>query len=547
MYARHNCAAFEQQHNNRLILDSVPINESDDFKMKSTNDDKQQQQQSAQENDERSSYSECLINMDEQNQTSLLNRGRQTWKTSPEQVEELTRSLSRIRNDEHGNHRATTTTKTYQKSKTKQATKKSNPKETKSKVKDSKRNQQQQQPQFMMPIRVVSTTRIVNSMTEDDPTPTTTNNNPTATTGFLPPITGFSDTDSSFSNNTNNNADNWIVVRPKRLRPQDNLRLEGQMELETTFRSTYGRQSVGSDKSKRSINSQNSQQQQLYFNTRRGRHHVGSQPLLRSATNKRKIIRNRPKTCLKTGGHGYWSTNYHDAYKNFTIVDGQAKTVSDSNNRIKLPKVISRTTMMMNEEKNRCKYDLDDNQATTTTTTKPLRMVDGEEIKKFEKKSYVQTSDGQGEMMAEKLVRKVRCGGGGDRPSKSKKNVHHDDDNQDDKANEERIDDQIEREEDPLLQQKQPIMKYRPYDAYQVDHIKDLGLLEMKSNQDDDNQINNDIIRQTDDSNQNYRSHVRRLHETSDDFHILTGGHRINGTIVPLNKPTKTKKSTIKN
>ena len=596
--------------NNNISSDQivVPINKSDDFKMKSTNDDKQQQ--SAQENDERSSYSECLINMDEQNQTSLLNRGRQTWKTSPEQVEELTRSLSRIRNDEQGNHRATTT-KTYQKSKTKQATKKSNPKETKSKMKDSKRNQQQQQqPQFMMPIRVVSTTRIVNSMTEDDPTPTTTNNNPTATTGFLPPITGFSDTDSSFSSNvcssgddcdkihcicetlkkthlqehhhhphhhdphhqqplidndyddyqqqqhqqqyhqsenginfinidnTNNNADNWIVVRPKRLRPQDNLRLEGQMELETTFRSTYGRQSVGSDKSKRSINSQNSQQQQLYFNTRRGRHHIGSQPLLRSATNKRKIIRNRPKTCLKTGGHGYWSTNYHDAYKNFTIVDGQAKTVSDSNNRIKLPKVISRTTMMMNEEKNRCKYDLDDNQA---ATTKPLRMVDGEEIKKFEKKSYVQTSDGQGEMMAEKLVRKVRCGGGGDRPSKSKKNVHHVDDNQDDKANEERIDDQIEREEDPLLQQKQPIMKYRPYDAYQVDHIKDLGLLEMKSNQDNDNQINNDIIRQTDDSNQNYRSHVRRLHETSDDFHILTGGHRINGTIVPLNKPTKTK------
>lgn len=32
---------------------------------------------------------------------------------------------------------------------------------------------------------------------------------------------------------------NWIVSRPERRKPKDNLRLEGPMDLETTFRSTY--------------------------------------------------------------------------------------------------------------------------------------------------------------------------------------------------------------------------------------------------------------------------------------------------------------------
>ncbi|KAH9497174.1 hypothetical protein DERF_013178 [Dermatophagoides farinae] len=584
--------------NSDQILVPIIIDETDN-EMKSTNDEQQQQQQKAQENDlNERSCSECLI-ID--NHHGQRNRNqRQTWKTSPEQVEELTRSLSRMRNDEHGNQ---TTTTTYQKSKTKTATKKTNNnKETKSKPSHSKINIiNHKQPQYMMPVRVVSTTRIVNTMTEDDPITTTnvpTNDPTTVTTGFLPPITGFSDTDSSFSsivcssddcdkihcicetlkkthleehqhqqqqpplmienddydrqhrqhpleNGINfinmDDADNWIVVRPKRSRPRDNLKLEGPMELETTFRSTYGRQS-GSDKSKRST-SQNSQQ--LYCNTRRGRH-SGSTPLLRSAT-KRKTIRNRPKTSLRTGGHGYWSTNNRDAYKNFIIINGEAKTVVDGNNKIKLPKVVARTTMMTNEEKNRCKYDIMDD--TTTKTTKPLRMVDGEEIRKFEKKSYIQTSDGQGEMMAEKLVRKVRCGGGGgsDRHSKSKKiddNDNHDDNNVDD----ERINDQIEREGDPIKQEQQQqqqsttTMKYRPYDAYQVDHIKDLGLLEMKSQLDGDDNLddnNNDINRRID--GQNYRSHVRRLHETSDDFHILTGGHPT------LNKPSKTKSQPSRN
>ncbi|KPL96767.1 hypothetical protein QR98_0001680 [Sarcoptes scabiei] len=151
-------------------------------------------------------------------------------------------------------------------------------------------------------------------------------------------------------------------MRSKQIRPRDNLKLEGPMDLETTFHSTYGKRSQ-------------KQSPQLYLNTRRGRNlSNGFNQSPNTRTTRRKVIRNRPRTSLKAGGHGYWSTNNRDAYRNFIIVDGEARTVAsepnsllasatsgnntDSDGTLKLPRVVSKSCTMTSEEKNRCRYGI---------------------------------------------------------------------------------------------------------------------------------------------------------------------------------------------
>ncbi|XP_015785265.1 uncharacterized protein LOC107362671 isoform X2 [Tetranychus urticae] len=99
----------------------------------------------------------------------------------------------------------------------------------------------------------------------------------------------------------------WIVPRPTKVKPTDNLKLEGQMDLETTFRSTID----------------SSAAQRLVFSRQEGVHDRSVSPWGEADWDptvpyKR---RHRPKTSLKPGGEGYYSTNNKESYKNFIVVD----------------------------------------------------------------------------------------------------------------------------------------------------------------------------------------------------------------------------------
>ena len=225
---------------------------------------------------------------------------RKTWQTSPEEVEELTRSLSQMKTDRTPDGYCYE--KLIEKSKT----------TTMNKDKPKKDGpcsaiEHQQHQRYSMPTKMKT-----NVPQNNQPT-----NGSARRESFLPPLTGFSDSDSSFgsmvcsaddcdkihciceslrktrldaSNEQNGenvsyinyeDDDKWIVTRPTRVKPRDNLRLEGPMDMETTFRSTYdttAQRRMNSmesrPKSKRSTATStrcNKPLNQLYLNTTKGR------------------------------------------------------------------------------------------------------------------------------------------------------------------------------------------------------------------------------------------------------------------------------------
>lgn len=430
-------------------------------------------------------------------------RSRKTWQTSPEQVEELTRSLSQMKTNPTSN--GYSYEKLVERS-TKTLTKAKEPMD------------------YSLPSKV-------KNVADSEP--------PLAVQreSFLPPLTGFSDSDSSFGSITcsaedcdkihcicesmkktrllnenynqhddedesgvnfiNNDADEkWIVMRPTRIKPRDNLRLEGPMDMETTFQSTYettaqrvSKNRLDSQQSKRSTGSN----RPIYLNSVMGR--TGATPVLRSGR-KRRPTYQRPMTSLKSGGDGYYNTNNREAYKNFVIVNGEAKTVSEW---VKLPKVVSKTELV-SSEKNRRKYAKVAKSRAKSEEEEgekgaKMVMIDGEEIRKFEKKSYITKSDGGEELtdVERKMIRKVKC-----QPKKETKETEKDDEEEIKEA----------KVEEPPLEQpsSQPV---RPFNTQDVDNIKDLGILER-------NYRPEEVEQQS-----ALRPLVRRLHETSKDFCVI--------------------------
>ena len=564
---------------------------------------------------------------------------RKTWQTSPEEVEELTRSLSRLRTDpEHGGY-------LYEKmvEKEKSKTISSNAGNRRQTKQGGKMAASKQHHMSTQPILISSTTTMIDQphlvngsgnhqqhhhQQQQQYVVKQLNNGPTTTQPakaepFLPPLTGFSDSDSSFGSfscsvegdhhllptsstaaasgdhrqvqciceslkkskleeteNFDGNAggaaagenggninfidvdDNWIVTRPKRSKPRDNLRLEGPMEMETTFRSTYEttaqrmitdrEEEEGSMKaasSKRSTAATSRQGSKgscgspssggLYLNTRRGRNGLPATPLLRSAKSRRRHTRNRPMTSLKAGGDGYYNTISRDAYKNFIIVNGEAKMVGsggagggagggvDGGHHVKLPKVVTKTTLTTSEEKNRQKFaksgggksakigGMEATMVVAKTSDEQLEkmvMIGGEQIRKFEKKSFIAKSDGGQEVtdVERKIIRKVKCGGGG--PKDANEDGHKEDDEEGDEAAGEKT---ADHDEQPVGTQNYTIdtisgAPRRPFHARYQDNIRELGLLDRSD----------EAMAAGNMADTNYRHTTRRLHETSKDFNL---------------------------
>lgn len=100
----------------------------------------------------------------------------------------------------------------------------------------------------------------------------------------------------------------WIVSRPTKAKPTDNLKWEGPMELETTFKST-----IDSSAAQRLIASRQGD----------GEHGTIASPMNIGAGDPTVPFkrRHRPKTSLKLGGEGSYSTINRESYKNFVVVD----------------------------------------------------------------------------------------------------------------------------------------------------------------------------------------------------------------------------------
>jgi len=121
----------------------------------------------------------------------------------------------------------------------------------------------------------------------------------------------------------------WIVRKPEKNKPQDHLKLEGKMDLETTFKSTIGlsaEQIMASDGYK-SVSSSRASKVADYSQDTQQVNQSG-RPLKR---------RYRPQTSLKLGGEGYFHTLNQDTYKNFVIIDQKKKAeqASESKTEIK--------------------------------------------------------------------------------------------------------------------------------------------------------------------------------------------------------------------
>ena len=186
----------------------------------------------------------------------------------------------------------------------------------------------------------------------------------------LPPLTSFnSDSDSGKevtnscicegmykTNNQCSDSNHWVVSRPVRNKPKDNLRLEGPMELETTFKNSYEStaQQMNNDLSKNVAVVMPSAKNDL-------EEYRGEEMSKRTESDgigiktSKKKSKHRPSTSLKAGGDGYFNTINKESYKNFVIIDDKSKngkSVSAPNGKpinvccstvsnIKLPKVDS--------------------------------------------------------------------------------------------------------------------------------------------------------------------------------------------------------------
>ena len=98
----------------------------------------------------------------------------------------------------------------------------------------------------------------------------------------------------------------WIVPKPKRVKPRDLLRLEGPMEMKTTFATTYDAaakeiEQILQDSLKLIDDEKEGAIAALPYGGRRSRH--------------------RPKTSLKLTGPGYYETVNRESFKKFVVVD----------------------------------------------------------------------------------------------------------------------------------------------------------------------------------------------------------------------------------
>lgn len=198
----------------------------------------------------------------------------------------------------------------------------------------------------------------------------------------LPPITSYNSDSDSGKEVTNScicegmyktsgechETNQWVVSRPVRNRPKDNLRLEGPMEMETTFKTTY-------ESTAKRIDNLSKNVAVVVPSNKSGLDGRQVEEVATKSTvdgngikASKKKAKHRPSTSLKAGGDGYFNTSNKECYKNFVIIDDKSKsakangkpsniccsTVSD----IKLPKVDSNnredkqsTRRMSREEK----------------------------------------------------------------------------------------------------------------------------------------------------------------------------------------------------
>lgn len=107
-----------------------------------------------------------------------------------------------------------------------------------------------------------------------------------------------------------NNSVEWVVTRPHKRKPKDVFTLEGVMDMETTFASTY-----------------DATAKELQMNTTP---EPTYKPIVTCTTTYRDVLptsrpsrrrrKERPKTTLKVGGEGNYATVNRDSFKNFIVV-----------------------------------------------------------------------------------------------------------------------------------------------------------------------------------------------------------------------------------
>lgn len=117
----------------------------------------------------------------------------------------------------------------------------------------------------------------------------------------------------------------WIVMKPVRRKPKDLIKLEGPMDLSTTFRSSYDRaaKEIVNQLQQKCATSGGKQQQN-------GEIVVPEIDVSGKVVGSRKLPKyHRPKTSLKTGGECDYSTINRESFKRFIVID--------ANNNVKVP------------------------------------------------------------------------------------------------------------------------------------------------------------------------------------------------------------------
>lgn len=126
----------------------------------------------------------------------------------------------------------------------------------------------------------------------------------------------------------------WIVTKPERKRPKDNLKLEGYMDLNTTFQTSY--ENIEKERGKGQMSPET--------NINLGIHPTSKVKLINGderitqVGNKLqtkcsafyykprvKKVRHRPQTSLKPNGERYFNTLSKESYKNFVIINDKLK------------------------------------------------------------------------------------------------------------------------------------------------------------------------------------------------------------------------------
>ena len=112
----------------------------------------------------------------------------------------------------------------------------------------------------------------------------------------------------------------WIVQRPHRVRPQDNLKLEGYLDMDTTFKTSYD--ATAKELSKIRISDHN---KNIAVVRPSSKPDIEHEQVNGKAIRNAKKSKNRPTTSLKPGGEGYFTTLSKESYRNFVIIDENSK------------------------------------------------------------------------------------------------------------------------------------------------------------------------------------------------------------------------------